>query len=258
MSTIMRRRTAILFILLLTLALLVLGKNVYSTIPAVHAAGPNTTSLYVIHSITKQITAYTFPPPPHGGGYDDLAFLAGSTYISASNPINLTKGVNTKPAVDKISLPASGSTVKVTPILYGNAKAIDTTTGNTVTLNLLDPDSLSIDPQGDLVLVDQGDSQVVFIHNPGTPAQTVTVVPTGTQLDDTVWATTTNGHMYAVDSTMNTIYLIRTTFVVNTVYTEAPADSGVNSFVGTLNLTTGIVTPVLTGFTSPTGLIFVP
>jgi len=47
-------------------------------------------------------------------------------------------------------------------------------------------------------------------------------------------------------------------FVPGTTYTIAPSDSGVASFLGTVDLTTGIITPVLLGFTSPTGLLFVP
>ncbi|HLZ80865.1 MAG TPA: hypothetical protein VKP04_04475 [Ktedonobacteraceae bacterium] len=32
------------------------------------------------------VTPYTFAKTPHGGGYDDLWFLNGKTYIAASNP----------------------------------------------------------------------------------------------------------------------------------------------------------------------------
>lgn len=41
------------------------------------------------------------------------------------------------------------------------------------------------------------------------------------------------------------------------VWAEAPSDSGVASFVGTLDITTGSVRPVLVGFGSPSGLIWV-
>jgi hypothetical protein len=42
------------------------------------------------------------------------------------------------------------------------------------------------------------------------------------------------------------------------VYTEAPSDSGVAAFVGTADLTTGTITPVIIGLGSPTGLAFIP
>src|SRR5947209_1718048 len=50
------------------------------------------------------VTLYTFPKPPHGGGYDDLYFLNGMTFIAASNPTLDSNGNNTQPAVDQITL----------------------------------------------------------------------------------------------------------------------------------------------------------
>jgi hypothetical protein len=50
------------------------------------------------------------------------------------------------------------------------------------------------------------------------------------------------------------------TFIValteNTVYTESPNDSGVASFLGTVDLTTGFVTPFGVGFGKPSGLVW--
>ena len=43
-----------------------------------------------------------------------------------------------------------------------------------------------------------------------------------------------------------------------TVYTEAPDDSGVVGFLGTVDLTTGFVKPVMIGFGKATGLAYVP
>ena len=39
------------------------------------------------------VTPYTFPTAPHGGGYDDLFFVNGMTFVAASNP-NLDKNGN--------------------------------------------------------------------------------------------------------------------------------------------------------------------
>ena len=41
-------------------------------------------------------------------------------------------------------------------------------------------------------------------------------------------------------------------------YKTAPNDSGVGGFVGTIDLTSGIITPVAFGMKSPHGLLFVP
>lgn len=70
----------------------------------------------------------------------------------------------------------------------GNATATDVTAGMTVTLDLTDPDSLSTDGKGALVLVSQGHSELITIANPGAARQSVTRLSVGTQLDDTVYA----------------------------------------------------------------------
>lgn len=206
------------------------------------------------------VTPYTFPSTPHGGGYDDLAFLNGMAFIAASNPNVNAAGVNVFPAVDQITL--SGSAVVLKPVLMGNDSAMDLTTKTAVTLNEVDPDSMTVDPQGNLVLVDQAGTELVFISHPGTAQQSVSRLPVGDQLDDTVWATATKGRLLVADGTRNITYWIRSTFVANTtnhyLYTQAPDDSGTVGFVGTIDPGTGLVTPVVIGLAKPTGMIFVP
>src|SRR5258708_36702395 len=41
---------------------------------------------FTIDPASGTITPYTFPPTPHGGGYDDLCFLNGLFFIPASIP----------------------------------------------------------------------------------------------------------------------------------------------------------------------------
>ena len=102
---------------------------------------------------------------PHGGGYDDIVFNNGEVYFSASNPkLTPIKGLNTFPAIVRATF--MGASVFVSPVLLGDAKATDVLTGDTVTLNLTDPDSMILDPQGDLVLDSQGDDELVIIHDP--------------------------------------------------------------------------------------------
>ncbi len=203
------------------------------------------------------ITPYTFPPSPHGGGYDDLYFLNGMTFIAASNP-NLDKnGNNVFPAVDKITL--SNGKAALTPVLMGNASALDLTTNAKVTLNEVDPDSMTVDTKGDLVLVNQAGSELVFFHNPGTAQQQVSRMSVGTQLDDTVWTTSTKGRLLVVDGgTNNTYWISVSSFMPGAIYTELPNDSGVAGAVGVVDPSTGIVTPVVIGFSQPTGMLFVP
>jgi hypothetical protein len=189
-----------------------------------------------------------------------LAFVNGKAFIAASNPNLNSQGVNVFPAVDEMTL-QSGKVI-LTPILNGDATATDLLTNSQVTLNEVDPDSMTIDPQGNLVLVNQGGSELVFIHNPGTAQQTVSRLTVGDQLDDTVWATKAEGRLLIADGPANTTYWIRADFAPGSahrsLYTEAPSDSGVAGFVGTIDPTTGILTPVVIGFSSPTGMLFVP
>jgi hypothetical protein len=200
------------------------------------------------------VTPYTFPPTPQGGGYDDLCFLNGMTFIAASNPNLNPAGVNVFPAIDKITL--SNGKVNLTPVLMGNATATDLIAKSKVQLNLIDPDSMAVDAKGQLVLVNQAGSQLVFLQNPGTPQQTVTSIPVGDQLDDTVWAPSSPGRLLVTDGTIGNTYWINAH--PGTVYTQAPDDSGTVGFVGVIDMSTGFVTPVVIGFANATGMIFVP
>src|SRR6202043_588699 len=80
--------------------------------------------LNVIDPASGQVTPYTFPPAPHGGGYDDVYFMNGMAFIAASNPTLDASGANVFAALDSIAL--SGSKAVLKPILMGNATATDT------------------------------------------------------------------------------------------------------------------------------------
>lgn len=212
-------------------------------------------ALATIDPATGVVTHYTFDPTLHGGGYDDLGFVGGKVFIAASNPTLDASGVNVFPALDQLML--SGTKAIVTPVLLGNASATDLVSGSTVALNEIDPDSITIDPSGDLVLDNQAGSELVFVKNPGTSSQSVSRLSLPTQVDDTVWATATEGRLFVVDGKANTIYTVRAHFAVGTVFTETPDDSTVASLVGTIDLTTGKLSPQILGFQKATGLLFV-
>src|SRR6202047_2292286 len=138
--------------------------------------------LTIINLATGTQTTYQPTNPPlHGGGYDDMQLLNGVIYVSASNPN--TPGV--APTVVSLTLNPNGTTFDVAPVLAGNAQALDITpsvggspnpTFNTsVPIVLTDPDSLAVDPSGNLVLDSQADGKLVFIKNPG-PSQSVSVL----------------------------------------------------------------------------------
>ncbi len=215
---------------------------------------PHLTTIDPASGATK---LYHFPTaPPHGGGFDDLAFIHGMALIDASNP-NLDKnGVNVFPALDKVTL--SGDRVMLTPILAGNASATDIATHKKVPMNLIDPDSMTFDPQGNLVLDNQGGSSLVFISGVGTAQQQVSQLSIGSQVDDSVWATAAQGRLLIADTAMNALYMMRGAFAPGTLYAASPNDSGVAGMVSTIEQTSGLLTPVAIGFKSPHGMAFIP
>ncbi len=212
-------------------------------------------SLFTWNPFTGTVKHYTFTAAPHHGGYDDIAFANGKAFVAASNPALNASGINTAPAVASVTL--SGGKAIVSPVLLGDASARDISTGTVVKLNLTDPDSLALSPTGDVILVDQADSELIYLHNAGLATQRVSRLGVGTQLDDIAYATESDGLFYVVDSTANTIYTVRGHFTPGALYAEAPHDSGVAGFIGTVNTLTGTITPAIVGFGSPTGLIFV-
>jgi hypothetical protein len=210
-----------------------------------------------IDPTANKVTAYTFPDAPHGGGYDDLYFLGGSVYVAASNPTTDSNGGNPNPAIDKIALGSNG-TLTLTPVLMGNANATDLLSPSSAPaqLTLTDPDSLSVDNKGQLVLVSQADSTLVFVKNPGTTQQLVSKMAVGTQLEDTVWPSGP-GKLLVVDGASGVTYWISGSFANGDIYTQSPNDSGIDNFVATINPATGFATPVAIGFGKATGMVFV-
>ena len=213
--------------------------------------------LFTIDPSASTATEITLPKTPHGGGFDDIQFLNGLAFIDASNPTLNSSGANVFPALYTVTL--SGTTASLTPVLKGSAKG---TTLNppitSITMPLTDPDSMMIDPQGDLVLDSQGDMQLLFIHNPGTPSQSVKVLGVGTPVDDTVWPTSSNGCMIIADNASGVYSVCSNFWVTSTPLTAAPNDSTIISFVGTVSLGSGLITPIIVGMNNPHGMAFIP
>jgi hypothetical protein len=219
-------------------------------------ANPNLTTIDLVSGVT---TLYSFDAAAtvHGGGFDDIAFLNGKVYLTASNPTLNVSGINVFPALVSVDLPLSGTVVHVTSVLKGNDTATDPS-GATVTLNLTDPDSLYVTPSGDLQLDSQGDSELVFIHNPGA-GQSVRVLPIGNQMDDTIFATSPSGRLLVSDTPGGVVYSIKSKhFDTTHYYSAAPQDSGVFGYVGLIDPATGHNTPLITGFAGPHGEAFIP
>ena len=195
---------------------------------------------------------YTFAKPAHGGGYDDMTFIGDDVYISCSNPSN---NPNTKQAIVKATL--VGNRVAVTPVLLGNAVATDITSGHPIQLNLQDPDSMTTDPEGDLIPDSQADAELIFVHHPGFTDQSVyhlalTTAKQPDQIDDTVLAYSSQGVILVSDRDGETVYAITAPF-----FGPSEAYSAGPTFVGRLNTHTGVLTPVVSDMVSPHGMTFI-
>ena len=195
------------------------------------------------------ITGYTYNVQSTTSGYDDIVFQGGTAYLSATNPASSTDTVIYSAST---TLPAPNGAVQLTPILSAG--------------NLVDTDSLALTPSGDLLLDDQGSGSaappppsLTKVTNPGTPNQTSTVVDLvdatgkGISVDDTRFAPSGSTQLLVADN-KNTIYSVTGDFTANGAYT---ATKGAG-YVGSLDLATGLITPIASIPNSPHGLAFVP
>jgi hypothetical protein len=215
--------------------------------------------LTVINLSSGTQAEYT-PTTPllHGGGLDDMALIKNAVYVSASNPTTgANNHVNGAAAVISIGLNANGKTFDWTPVLSGTAQVTSMIDGSNVILNLTDPDSEAIDPNGNLVLDSQGDSELVFITNPGQSSQVAKVLPLTLYtnpwpVDDTRFVPTgTNPYMLFTDTPSNTIYRVDATFKAGDSYSAGQGT------ILKLDTTLGALTPTITGLAAPHGMLFV-
>jgi hypothetical protein len=108
------------------------------------------------------------------------------------------------------------------------------------------------------MLDSQADAELIIVHRPGFPDQSVfrvglTQGGSAVQVDDTVFATSSHGVILVSDRDGETVYAITAPlFAPDAAYTATP-----NS-VGRVDVDTGIVTPVATGMVSPHGMAFIP
>ena len=156
--------------------------------------------------------------------------------------------------------------VLLEPVLNGNAAATDIASGATVSLNLTDPDSMTKDLEGNIVFTSQADSELVFVGHVGTSEQTVgllgiTSTATGPggapiTIDDTAFAPPAAAYLLVTDVGGGVIYRIdRAAFGFEPGQAYSASDTA--GVVGTLNLDTGVLTPIVTGMSSARGLLFV-
>ena len=149
--------------------------------------------------------------------------------------------------------------------------------GKLVHLALTDPDSSEVVPWqsprfgGDFMLDSQGDQELIFDHPAGFWHVGLKVLHLPRSVDDSAWATSAFGALFATDATADSVDMVAGNFVVGTMYSAVtPCDESIApatcpgpgfpaNYLGTVNLKTGLLTKVpLTGAPlQPKGMIFV-
>lgn len=206
---------------------------------------------------------------PHGGGLDDMQLINGKVYVSASNPTasstgtcppnsstpGCPNGINTGPFVYVLTLNGDGKTFNLTPVASSEIAATNVVTGAAGTINITDPDSEVVSPDGSTLIVDgQADAELAFVRNfLATPAVSylpLTLNGSPQQVDDTRFVPHQASFLLLTDTPSNTIYRIDGDFEAGDAYS-----SGQTALLK-LNTSSGTLTPVVSGFGAPHGLLF--
>jgi hypothetical protein len=235
-------------------------------------------SLYTVRPAGRsagRVTHYTYSPAPDsatsggvltGGGTDAVSVYRGEIILSASNPTpaNAT-------AAFRVRLDRRDRTARLYPTFADNATATDAVSGQQVTLALTDPDSNAVVPSssprfgGDFVLDSQADQQLVFadgLGRNGSSLERLQLTHGGTAagVDDIRWADRAGGTLYLVDNGTNTVYTLTGPFQAGEAFAalDTVGSASQTTELDTINLSTGALSPLVTGFTGIKGIVWAP
>ena len=214
---------------------------------------------------------YRFSPTLITGGFDDLVFVTDpkdpdsppEVFVVTSSQVDTTK-----PAIVRISGHLRTTNTSVKPILPGAPQNVwNVVADMNETADMVgDPDSMTLDPAGELVLDNRSDDSLYIVRDPKSQNAVLRVPLTlggkAVEVNDTIFTTSatngassTAGTIFITDTTANAIYMLtKPYFPSNEVYTAA----NVVNDVGLVDLNTGVVTPIATGFKGVHGLAFSP
>jgi len=207
---------------------------------------------------------------PDGGGLDDMVRVNGVVYVSGSNPtVNATapcpvgtstpgcpNGVSVAPFAYALTLDPNGTTFALTPVATSSTSATDVVTNAAGMLNMTDPDSEAVSPDGTTLIVDsQQDSELALVRSPGSsPTVTYLLLTSSgavTAVDDTRFVPSAATFLLVVDTSANMIYRVDATYVAGTAFSAEP------TAVSQLNMGSGVLTPVVSGLGAPHGMAFI-
>ena len=203
------------------------------------------------------------------GGVDDLVFSGNdSAFVTASSQADTTTPVIVEISLKekkKTSSPTVTSVLPGAPATVWNVVTNAAETGDVIG----DPDSMTLDPAGELVLNDRTSHSLFIVRNSSAtkpvlrvPLALFTTPDVPLEVDDTTFTTSpttgassTAGTLFITDTKAGIIYtLTKPYFPSNEVYSAA----NVLNEVGLVDLNTGLFVPVATGFMGVHGLAFSP
>lgn len=229
-------------------------------------------TLAVIDHESGAFRIFKFDPTLVTGGMDDLVFVTHHEHERDSQPevfiVTSSQADTTTPVIVRISGRLQATSTPLAPALPGAPQAVwNVVTNQAETTDMIgDPDSMTLDPAGELVLDNRSDDSLYIVRDPNAPNPVLRVPLTlggnAVEVNDTIFTTSatngvssTAGTIFITDTSGNAIYMLtKAYFPANEVYTAA----NVANVVGLVDLNTGVVTPVATGFHGVHGLAFSP
>ena len=228
-----------------------------------------------------QVRHYAYNKPlPSKGGTDAISVLHGLVLISASAPgtTGAAAPQPSYPAVYQVTFHPRRLIARIRPVFYDEARATVANSGASgqVRLALTDPDSNEVVPAdaarfaGEFMLTSQGDKEQIFVRDPAVRRPALSVLRLSQSVDDTAWATSHNGRLYATDNGAGTVDVITGPFRPGSVFTAVtPCDANgapatcpgpgyPANYLGALNPWTGHISRVaLSGAVlEPQGMLF--
>jgi hypothetical protein len=194
------------------------------------------------------------------GGLDAISVQGSNLYVSTSNPNASSANVLASVVIDE-----NAKTLTVSKLVAADANATDIVHGGTAPMSYTDPDSNGVVPNGPyagmVYLVGESDLKVAFINTP--TANAIQFESVATAPGDLAWPTSSAGTLYVTDNGTGLVSAIfSSSWTVGQPLVASPIKSGetgqAGGFIGSLDLTTGNMTPIVSGMKTPVGLLFVP
>jgi hypothetical protein len=228
-----------------------------------------------------QVRHYKYSAPlPSKGGTDAISVFHGMVLISASAPgtTGAAAPQPSYPAVYQVTFRPRQLIARIRPVFYDEARATvaNSGAGGQVRLALTDPDSNEVIPSdaarfaGDFVLTGQGDKEQIFVRRPAQRRPALSVLRLSQSVDDTAWATSQDGRLYATDNGAGTVDAISGPFTPGSVFVAVtPCDANgapatcpgpgyPANYLGVLNPWTGHISRVAVrgAVLNPQGMLF--